>query len=320
MLIYVQHDDKGVEIVVKPILIVMAAGLGSRYGGLKQIAPVDDEGHILMDYALYDAKLAGFERVIFIITPSLEKDFRETIGDRIAKHMDVSYAFQTLESLPSGFSLPEGRTKPWGTAHAILSAKDSIDANFAAINADDFYGADAYCKLFNFLLNEAGDGRYAMIGYVLGNTLTEYGHVSRGVCKTSGVRLIEIAERTHIEARPGGGAFTEDGKNYTFVPSDTVVSMNAWAFGRSFINEIEERFAKFLKENLVNNPLKCEYYLPVLANQLLLDGKAQIKILPTNEKWFGVTYAQDMPALREAIIQMKRENKYPRVLWEVSGG
>lgn len=300
----------------KPILVVMAAGLGSRYGGLKQIAPVDDFGHILIDYALYDAVRAGFERVVFIITPQLEKDFREVIGDRISKHIEVKYAYQLLDMLPAEFKVPDGRVKPWGTAHAVLCAKELVDSNFAAINADDFYGASAFRDIYHFLRTEAGDSRHAMVGYQIGNTITEHGHVARGICKTDGNKLLEIIERTHIEARQGGAAYTEDGVNFTFVPDDTIVSMNLWGFSFSMMSEIENHFIAFLKENLPNNSIKCEYFLPLVPNLLLKEDKAEIKVLPTHDKWYGVTYAADMPIVREAIARMKSENIYPEHLWE----
>ena len=306
---------KGMSVTKKPILIVMAAGLGSRYGGLKQIARVDDEGCILIDYSLYDAKRAGFERVVFVITPELEKDFREIIGDRIAKHMDVQYAFQSLEMLPEGFEAPEGRIKPWGTAHAVLSTKRLIDSDFAVINADDYYGSFAYRAMYNFLMNEASDRRHAMIGYRLGNTLTEYGYVARGVCETDGDKLVSIAERTHIEMCPGGAAYTDDGENYVFVPADAVVSMNIWGFGLSVMSEIEKRFTTFLQTNLPQNPIKCEYYLPVTMNQLLMDGVAEIKVIPTDDKWYGMTYSDDLPAVRNALASMRKERVYPEKLW-----
>ena len=299
----------------KPVLVVMAAGLGSRYGGLKQIEPVDASGHILIDYALYDAVRAGFERVVFIITPKLEKDFREIIGERIERHMEVNYAYQLLDTLPPGFGIPEGRIKPWGTAHAVLSAKNSVDSNFAVINADDFYGAAAFRAIYDFLRDEADYSRHAMVGYKLGNTLTEHGHVARGICKTDGDKLLEIVERTHIEAHQGGAVYTEDGVIFSFVPEDTVVSMNLWGFGLSMMGEIESRFAAFLEEYLAKDPLKCEYFLPLVPNSLLKEGKAEIKVLPTNDKWYGVTYTADMPVVREAIARMKAEGKYPEILW-----
>ena len=315
-MIYLRYIlSKGMTVTKTPILVVMAAGLGSRYGGPKQIAPVDEAGHKLIDYSLYDAMRAGFRRVVFVISPAFSGDFREAVGDRLAAHMDITYVYQTLDMLPRGFFLPEGRVKPWGTAHAVLCAKNVVDANFAAINADDFYGAGAFKMLYDFLLHKAGEGIHAMVGYKLGNTLTEHGHVARGICKTSGNLLIEINERVHIEARPGGAAYTENGVDFTYVSGDTIVSMNLWAFGNSMMGEIEARFLNFLNENLTVNPIKCEYFLPAVANRLLQEGKSKIFVLPTEEKWYGVTYAKDMPALREAITRMRAEGKYPKDLW-----
>lgn len=301
----------------KPLLVIMAAGLGSRYGGLKQIAPVDDAGHILMDYALYDAKRAGFETVVFVINPQLEKEFRETIGNRIERQLQVRYAYQFPDTLPAGITVPEGRIKPWGTAHAVLSAKEKVDANFAAINADDFYGADAFRAIYDFLLNQADETHHAMVGYQIENTLTEYGHVARGICKTdaSGA-LREIVERTHIEARPGGAAYTENGIEFIFVPAGTLVSMNMWGFGLSMMEEIENRFAAFLAENLPKNPLKCEYFLPLIPNAVIREGKGEVKVLRVPDKWYGVTYAQDMPVVKRAIANMKAGGIYPEFLWE----
>ena len=288
----------------KPALVVMAAGLGSRYGGLKQVAIVDDCGHRLIDYSLYDARQAGFRRVVFVISPELEKDFREAVGDDTAKRMEVDYAYQTLDQLPKGFRIPDGRVKPWGTAHAVLSAKELVGSDFAVINADDYYGATAFKVLYDFLLDKAGNGRHAMVGYKLGNTLTEHGHVARGVCETDGDMLLEITERVHIEARPGGAAYKDNGGNFTFIPADTIVSMNFWAFGYSMMEELERRFTGFLEENLKKNPLKCEYFLPMVVNRVLQEGRAVINVLPTDEKWYGMTYAEDMPVLREALAKM----------------
>ncbi len=300
----------------KPELVIMAAGMGSRYGGLKQIAPVDEEGHIIIDFSLFDAHRAGFDTVIFVITRELEKDFREVIGDRISKHMNVRYAFQSLDSLPQGFSVPDGRVKPWGTAHAVLSAKTSVTAPFAAINADDFYGANAFKIIYDFLANKASDTRHAMVGYQIENTLTENGYVARGVCKTDGDKLVEIIERTHIEKRPDGAAYTEDDKNYVFLPTGTTVSMNMWGFAQNMMNEIESRFSAYLSENLPKNPLKCEYFLPLVPNALLSEGKAEISVLPTPDKWYGVTYSDDMPIVKAAICGMKDSGMYPKHLWE----
>jgi NDP-sugar pyrophosphorylase family protein len=209
----------------KPILIIMAAGLGSRFGGLKQIAPVDPFGHILMDYSIFDARRAGFERVIFVINPDLESEFRQAVGERISKYMDVGYAYQRITDLPTGFSVPEGRTKPWGTAHAVRAAKDMVSGPFAVINADDYYGESAYKLIYDFLSTQQDDACHAMVGYNIENTLTENGYVSRGICQMdSNGFLQKIIERTHVEIRPGGAAFTENGTDFTFIPERTTVS------------------------------------------------------------------------------------------------
>jgi len=289
--------------------------LGSRYGGLKQIAPVDDFGNILTDYSLFDAKRAGINRVVFIIRRDLEADFKEVIGNRVEKYMEVRYAYQELDMLPAGFTIPEGRTKPWGTAHAILCAKDQIDSDFAVINADDYYGPGAYQAAHDFLAKNTGENNHAMVGYILGKTLTENGHVARGVCKVENGELVEIAERTHIETRPGGAAFTEDGVNFTFIPADTLVSMNFFALKRSIIDEAEKRFAGVLEAEVPTNPLKSEFFLPKLANTLLQEKAATIEMLSTDEKWYGVTYSDDMPVVKAALAQMVAEGKYPEGLW-----
>jgi len=300
----------------KPVLIIMAAGLGSRYGGPKQIAPVDDAGHIMIDYSIYDARRAGFETVIFVVNPKMERDFREAVGDRVSRHLEARYAPQLLESLPAGYEVPRGRAKPWGTAHAVLSAKRLVSAPFAVINADDFYGEAAFRQIYTFLAERADEAHHAMVGYNVENTLTEHGHVARGVCRTDrDGNLLEIVERTHIAPRPGGAAYTKDGRSYTFLPAGTVVSMNMWGFARSMMEEIESRFSSFLAENLPANPLKCEYFLPLVPNALLRENKVRIRVLPTPDRWYGVTYAEDMPVVRHAIATMKDQGKYPRDLW-----
>ena len=299
-----------------PILVIMAAGLGSRYGGLKQIAPVDDHGHILIDYSIYDALKAGFERVICIVKPELEKDFREVISDRIRGHVEIEFAYQRPDALPEGFSIPEGRTKPWGTAHAVLCAKDQIDAPFCVINADDFYGRSAFESISAFLGACDDPSAHAMVGYRIENTLTENGHVARGICDTDENGMLRgIVERTHIEPREGGAAFTEDGERFTFVPAGTYVSMNLWGIHPSIMAEIESRFVPWLKENLPVNPLKCEYFLPLIPNLLLQEKKATVRVLPTSERWYGVTYAQDMPGVQAALRGMRELGLYPDELW-----
>jgi len=296
-------------------LVVLAAGMGSRYGGLKQIAPVDDFGNILMDYSIFDAKRAGINRVVFIIRRDLEKDFKEVIGNRVAQHMEVRYAYQELDMLPEGYLLPEGRTKPWGTAHAILCAKDQIDSDFAVINADDYYGPGAYKAAYDFL-QTPGETNHANVAYILGKTLTENGHVARGICKVENGKLTAIAERTHIEKRPGGAAFTEDGENFTFIPYETLCSMNFFVLRHSLVKEAEGRFESFLKAEVPTNPLKCEFFLPKLANTLLQEGKATIDALSTDEQWYGVTYSDDMPVVKDALATMVKEGKYPEGLWK----
>ncbi len=302
----------------KPQLVIMAAGLGSRFGGLKQMAPVDAKNQWIIDYSIFDALRAGFGKIILIVKPENESLFRETLGKRIGGGAQIEYVHQRPDLLPAGFSVPEGRTKPWGTAHAVLCAKDSITAPFAVINADDFYGREAYKIIHGYLTGGHPDGEYAMVGYQVENTLTENGHVARGVCAMdpSGQFLTGIVERTHIEPRDGGAAFTEDdGKTFTFLPAGTTVSMNFWGFTPDILPEIESRFSVFLAENLPKNPLKCEYFLPLIPNQLITEGKARVRVLPCAERWYGVTYQPDMPQLQAAIAGMKKEKIYPDSLW-----
>jgi hypothetical protein len=273
-----------------------------------------------MDFSLYDAKRAGFEKVIFIIKRENEADFKNAIGNRISSVMDVSYAFQELDSLPKGYEVPKDRVKPWGTAHAILSCADLIDAPFAVINADDYYGKDAFKKIYDFLCEEKDSKKLgiAMIGYRLANTLTENGHVARGICEvgTNG-ELIGITERTRIEKRGTTPAFTEDdGETWTDVSGDTIVSMNLWGFPKEFMAEIKAGFGGFLDEGLKNNPLKCEYFLPSVVNRLLSEDKATVLVLPSEDKWYGVTYKEDKPVVVNAIKSMKDSGLYPVDLWK----
>lgn len=301
----------------QPVLVVMAAGMGSRYGGLKQIDPVDKEGHIIMDFSVYDAVKAGFKKVIFIIKKENEADFKAAIGDRLSKHLDVTYVFQDLKNLPEGYEVPEGRVKPWGTGHAVLSCIDEINGPFAVINADDYYGANAFRMAYDFLTqNQDEDGiyRYMMVGYKLKNTLTENGHVARGVCVTDEEgHLQKIHERTHIERHEGSVAYTEDeGKTWTALPQDSTVSMNMWGFSESIMKELKARFPKFLEENLPVNPMKCEYFLPFVVDELLGENKATVKVLKSMDKWYGVTYKEDKPVVVAAIQRMKDEGLYPQ--------
>lgn len=303
----------------KPVLVIMAAGMGSRYGGLKQIDPIDEQGHIIMDFSIFDAKRAGFEKVVFIIKKENEADFKEAIGKRIEKVMEVEYVFQDIHNIPAGFSVPEGRVKPWGTAHAVLSAIDVIDGPFAVINADDYYGKDAFQKIYDYLSTHKDDEkyRYTMVGYELGNTLTENGHVSRGICSLNqNNELVSVVERTHIEKKGDGAVYTEDeGMSWHSIPVDSVVSMNMWGFGASFLREVKQGFVSFLEENLVNNPMKCEYYLPTVVSNLLADNRATVAVLTSVDRWYGVTYKEDKPVVVAAIKKMKESGLYPKKLW-----
>lgn len=304
----------------KPVLVIMAAGMGSRYGGLKQIDPIDAEGHIIMDFSIYDAVKAGFEKVIFIIKKENEADFRSCIGDRMEKRIQVEYVFQDIQNLPEGFEAPAERTKPWGTAHAVLSCLSVIDGPFAVINADDYYGQQAFQMIYDFLAAHEDNEKYqfTMVGYLLENTLTENGHVARGVCETSkDGKLTEITERVRIEKHADGPAYTEDeGKSWTHLSGETVVSMNMWGFTKSILPEIHDRFSDFLKKNLPVNPLKCEYFLPFVVDELIREEKAEVTVLKSRDRWYGVTYKEDKPTVVKAIQELKDAGCYPQKLWD----
>ncbi len=304
----------------KPVLVIMAAGMGSRYGGLKQIDPIDKEGHIIMDFSMYDARKAGFEKVVFIIKKENEKDFREVVGNRVSEYMEVAYVFQEITNIPEGYRVPEGRVKPWGTGHAILSCMKEVDGPFAVINADDYYGAEAFKLIYDYLSSHEDDEkyRYTMVGYKLGNTVTDNGHVARGICDMNDKgELVAIHERTRIEKKEGGIAYTEDdGDSWVFVPEDTIVSMNMWGFTESILKELEQRFPAFLDEGLAKNPQKCEYFLPAVVSELLEEDKATAAVLKSADKWYGVTYKEDKPIVVAAIQKLKDEGLYPEKLWE----
>ena len=302
----------------KPILIVMAAGLGSRYGGLKQIDPVGSAGELIIDFSLYDAVRAGFKKVIFIIKKEMEEDFRELVDDKAGRFIKIDYAFQDLNDLPEGYSIPEGRVKPWGTCHAVLSCKDKVEGPFAVINADDYYGAGAFQMMYDFL-EKAEDKEhycYSMVGYQLENTLTENGHVARGVCETSfDGFLTGITERTKIMWRDGQIQYTENDEGWVIVPNGTTVSMNFWGFTPSIMNEMEKRFPAFLDKPLKENSLKAEFFLPMAVDQLLKENKAKIKILKSTDRWYGVTYKEDKESGVAALQSMKDKGLYPEKLW-----
>lgn len=304
----------------KPVLVIMAAGMGSRYGGLKQIDPIDEQGHIIMDFSIYDAKKAGFEKVIFIIKEENEKDFREAIGNRVEKQMEVAYVFQDINNIPEEFTVPEGRVKPWGTGHAVLSCIDEIDGPFAVINADDFYGETAFRVIYDYLVKNEDKEKYqyAMVGYILENTLTENGHVARGVCQTDEHdNLIAVQERTQIQRIDGRTAYTEDGgENWITLPEGSIVSLNLWGFTRSFLEELQQRFPENLRKGLKENPLKCEYFIPFVVDDLLQEKKAEVKVLKTEDKWYGVTYKEDKQVVMDAMQDLKDRGVYPAKLWE----
>lgn len=309
----------------KPVLVVLAAGMGSRYGGLKQIDPVGTQGEAILDYSLYDAHRAGFQTAVIIIKEAIKKDFMETVGKRLEGcPMEIRYAYQELTKVPEGFTVPEERTKPWGTSHAVLCARAEIgDAPFGVINADDYYGPEAFQRLYDFLVESKDSQPYefCMIGYRLGNTVTDNGSVARGVCQTDGEgNLTSIVERTRIEKYPGGIHFTADeGKTWEDVPGDTPVSMNMWGFTQGFVEEIARRFPEFLRDEVPQNPAKAEFYLPMTVGQLLREGKAQVKVLPTGDRWYGVTYAEDKPMVVAALKGLTDQGLYPDGLWTAAG-
>ena len=304
----------------KPVLVIMAAGMGSRYGGLKQIDKIDSEGHIIMDFSIYDAKRAGFEKVVFIIKKENLELFREVIGDAVAEQMEVAFCFQEISNLPDGFEVPEGRVKPWGTAHAVLSCLEEVDGPFAVINADDYYGKESFQLIYDYLSTHEDDEkyRYAMVGYEVGKTVTENGSVSRGVCEVNDrEELISVTERTRIEKKDDGIAFTEDdGATWQYLDSKTPVSMNMWGFSNSILQEIKDRFPSFLEEGLRTNPLKCECYLPTVVSELLEENKASVMVLRSKDQWHGVTYKEDKPIVVKAIQNLKDSGLYPKYLWK----
>lgn len=300
----------------EPTLVIMAAGMGSRFGGLKQMTPVDEEGHFIIDFSLYDAYQAGFRRVAFIIKREIEQTFRETIGARMEKFFHVDYVYQELDRLPEGFAVPEGRKKPWGTAHAVACCRGVVEGPFAVINSDDFYGRGAYEAIFRFLTESEAPHHYAMLGYQLRNTVTEFGSVARGVCHVQDGMLLDITERTKIFKRGQDAAYTEDGETFVPLSGDSLVSMNFWGFTPEILDEIWAAFPAFLTENLPVNPEKCEFYLPTFVGSRLAEKKVSVHVLPCMETWHGVTYKEDLDSVKSAIGQLKREGKYPARLWE----
>ena len=303
----------------KPVLVVMAAGMGSRYGGLKQIDPVGPAGEAILDYSLYDAREAGFETAVIIIKEAIRKDFMDTVGKRLERcPLEIRYAYQEMEKIPAGFSVPQGRVKPFGTSHAVLCAREEIgDAPFAVINADDYYGKDAFRVIYDFLCT-AQKGQYCMVGYRLDKTVTDHGSVARGVCSVSqDGYLTDIVERTQILKQENGIAFTEDGETFFPLADDTVVSMNMWGLTPDFLDALDAGFPAFLQTAVPQNPLKAEYLLPRSVDAQLKSGAATAKVLHSEDRWYGVTYAADKPLVVAALTALGQEGKYPTTgLWK----
>lgn len=301
----------------KPVLVIMAAGMGSRYGGLKQIDTVDEDGDKIIDFSIFDAKRAGFEKVIFIIKRENLEIFKEAVGNKVSKSIEVEYVFQELSDIPKGASMVEGRVKPYGTAHAVRACRHIVNGPFAVINADDFYGKNAFSQIYNFLDSIGNEeGKYCMVGFRLGNTLTENGSVSRGICTTDDEgNLSDIIERTSIVKTEDGAAYTEDGEHYEPISVDSVTSMNIWGFTRDFMDEIDRAFNEFYVSKLPGNPEKAECYLPFVVDDMLKAGKATVKVLTSPDRWFGVTYKEDKPFVKEQIQLLKAKGEYPNSLW-----
>ncbi|MBQ0078790.1 MAG: nucleotidyltransferase [Eubacterium sp.] len=304
----------------EPTLVIMAAGMGSRYGGLKQVDKITETGEIIIDFSLYDAMLAGFDRAIFIIREEHRDVFREIIDERAGRFMNIEYAYQKLDNIPEGKVVPEGRQKPWGTAHAVLSCEGMLDGPFAVINADDYYGPGAFATIYDYLTNNSDDDKYAycMMGYKLENTVTENGTVSRGICTMDEKGFLQdVVERTKIGHHEDNICFTEDdGETWEVLPEGTLVSMNFWGFTASFMNELETGLEDFFETKVPENPIKAEYFLPTVADKLIKEGKARVKVLETSDKWYGVTYPEDKEDVKNALESMKDKGLYPSKLWK----
>ena len=298
----------------QPTLVILAAGMGSRFGGLKQITAVDAYGHAIIDFSMYDAYRAGFRKVAFVIKHEIEADFRRYVGERAEKHFDVKYVFQQTDMLPAGYALPEGRVKPWGTAHAVLCAKDAVDGPFAVINADDFYGPTAYSALYDYLVSDHPGTEHAMVAYLLRNTVTENGFVARGICDVENGFLRDVVERTKIFKRGADAEYTVDGETFVPISGETPVSMNFWGFTEGFMEQLEKRFPLWLDKNLPVNPLKAEYFLPFVADAMIKEGEGKVKVLNCHETWHGITYKKDMDSVVSSIAKMRSEGLYPETL------
>lgn len=300
-----------------PILVVLAAGMGSRYGGLKQIDPIGPNGEIILELSAFDAIRAGFKKIVFIIKHEIEKDFKEAIGNKLSKYCEVEYVFQDITKLPEGCVIPEGRVKPWGTAHAIMCCKGIVDAPFAVINADDYYGVSAFKTLYNFLTTSTNEDEYAMVGYRLGNTVSEYGSVARGVCSYEDGKLTNVRELTKIEVHGDVIEHTADGgETWEELPADSLVSMNMWGFKANVIERFESRFVEFFHEETPTNPLKAEYFIPMEIGRMLRANQIEVTMLSSNDKWYGVTYQEDKPMVKAGIAKLMEDGVYPQPLWK----
>lgn len=299
----------------KPIMLIMAAGMGSRYGGLKQMDPVGQHGEFILDYSLFDARRAGFERAVLVIKRENEEDFRRLLTHRVK--LPVAFAYQDIADLPPGFAVPEGREKPWGTGHAVLAARALLDAPFCVINADDYYGANAFGLAYAHLSAIRDDQDFSMVGYRLRNTLSETGFVARGVCDvTAEGMLCGIHERTHIIATVDGPLMSDDLHTYTRLDPDTIVSMNMWGFPRAMVDRLAEAFPLFLERTLQTKPLTQEFFLPFVVDELLKAGRARVSVTTTPDRWYGVTYREDRPLVVDALARMTEAGEYHAPLWE----
>lgn len=300
----------------EPVLVILAAGMGSRYGGLKQIDTVGSNGESIIDFSIYDAIEAGFKKLFLIIRREHQEAFEEALGKKIRPFIEVEYCFQDLTDIPSEFTVPEGREKPWGTTHALLAIRDKIDAPFMIINADDYYGKDSFKKMYEYLTTKITDQDFSMVGYVLENTLTDHGTVTRAICEVADGCLSKIVERSSIARKDGKTQYTEDGENWVSIPEGSLVSMNYWGFTPKVIEYCEQIFTDFLRTELAKNPMKCEHVIPTAVSEMIKTPDVKVHMLSSTDKWFGVTYREDKPFVVETLEQYKKDGKYPQDLWK----
>ena len=299
----------------QPTLVILAAGMGSRYGGMKQIDGVGNHGEPIIEFSIYDARQAGFENVVLIIKREHEEAFKQALTNKLEGKINVRFAYQDMCNIPEGFTVPEGRVKPWGTTHALLACKGIVDGPFAIINADDFYGRDAYKVIYDFLTSEVKDNQYAMVGYPCINTLTDNGTVTRGLCQEDENKCLASIVEIQKIAKKDGHAVYEDNGEWKEISDNSLVSMNFWGFTPAIFKDMEEIFTKFLQEHLEENPLKCEHVIPTAVGTLVAENKCSVKMLSSKDAWFGVTYKEDKPNVMQKIQEMKDAGIYPDQLW-----